>query len=140
MFRRAGFADWQKAGDYELHSSAVYFAKGRNDFTLFNPAGTITAVSNTVEPNWQVESAVLQTLAALPADAVVEERITLGKLVMDLHTGKVMLGKSAEWVGIELLDGIWVFPGFTGLWMWWKSQTKRRDTARGRIKGDTSHG
>jgi len=33
MFRRGGYADWQSAGDYELHSSAVCFARERNDFS-----------------------------------------------------------------------------------------------------------
>jgi hypothetical protein len=33
MFRRGGYVDWQSASDYELHSSAVCFAKERNDFS-----------------------------------------------------------------------------------------------------------
>jgi hypothetical protein len=33
MFRRAGFATWETASDYELHSSAVCFAKDRNEFS-----------------------------------------------------------------------------------------------------------
>lgn len=33
MFRRGGYADWQTASEYELHSSAVCFAKQRNDFS-----------------------------------------------------------------------------------------------------------
>jgi hypothetical protein len=34
MFRRGGYVDWQTAGDYQLHSSAVCFAKDRNDFSV----------------------------------------------------------------------------------------------------------
>lgn len=33
MFRRGGYSDWRTASDYELHSSAVCFAKTRNDFS-----------------------------------------------------------------------------------------------------------
>ncbi len=33
LFRRAGYADWRTASSYELHSSAVCFAKQRNDFS-----------------------------------------------------------------------------------------------------------
>ena len=33
MFRRSRFSDWGTAGDYELHSSAVCFAKDRNGFS-----------------------------------------------------------------------------------------------------------
>jgi len=39
MFRRAGFADWQTASDYELHSSAVCFAKNRNEFSMLAQRG-----------------------------------------------------------------------------------------------------
>jgi len=34
MFRRRGYADWETASDYELHSSAVCLAKERNGFSV----------------------------------------------------------------------------------------------------------
>lgn len=79
-------------------------------------------------------------LAALPGRAGGAERITLGRLVMDLHTGKALVGKKAEWVWIDLLGAVWIFLGFTGLWLWWKGQTRRRDAAMGRLRGEAAHG
>lgn len=79
---------------------------------------------------WRTDDAARQALAALPAGEAALERITLGKLMIDLHTGKAFLGKEAEWIWIDLLGFVWVFLGFTGLYLWWRSQTKRRDVAR----------
>jgi hypothetical protein len=62
------------------------------------------------------------------------ERVTLGKLVTDLHTGKAFMGKTGEWVWIDLLALVWVFLGFTGLWLWWRAQTRRRDAAVKRVQ------
>jgi uncharacterized iron-regulated membrane protein len=64
--------------------------------------------------------------AGRPAHGAVEERVTLGKLMLDLHTGKAFFGKEAEWIWIDLLGGVWVFLGFTGIYLWWRTQTKRR--------------
>jgi hypothetical protein len=68
------------------------------------------------------------------------ERLTLGKLVTDLHTGKAFFGKEHEWIWIDILGAIWVFLGGTGLYLWWRSQTKRRDAARNRIAAEVKHG
>lgn len=82
--------------------------------------------------DWEAVPGIAPALELLPADAV-RERISLGKLMIDLHTGKAFFGKRFEWIWIYLLGAVWVFLGFTGLWLWWKSQTKRRDAARGKL-------
>jgi hypothetical protein len=87
---------------------------------------------------WQADDDARLALAALPAEARTAERITLGKLMLDLHTGKAFLGKEAEWIWIDLLGFVWVFLGGTGLYLWWRAQTKRRDVARKQF--ETLHG
>lgn len=89
---------------------------------------------------WQPEASVRQALAHLSAETKGAERVTLGRLVMDLHTGKALFGKAAEWIWIDLLGATWVFLGFTGLYLWWRSQAKRRDAARGRLMAEAAHG
>ena len=89
---------------------------------------------------WQSAGEVRQTLAQLPAKMTVAERITLGKLVTDLHTGKAFFGKANVWIWIDILGIILTFLGGTGLWMWWKSQTKRRDAAHARLTQEALHG
>ncbi|MDP2170080.1 MAG: hypothetical protein Q8J96_06630 [Rhodocyclaceae bacterium] len=88
---------------------------------------------------WEAVPGIAAALEALPGGEV-RERITLGKLMTDLHTGKALFGKQMEWIWIYLLGVVWVFLGFTGLWLWWKSQTKRRDAARGRLATGVAHG
>ena len=66
----------------------------------------------------------------LPVPALNGERISFGKLIMDLHTGKAFFGKDAEWIWIDVLGSVWIFLGFTGIYLWWRTQTKRRDAAR----------
>lgn len=88
---------------------------------------------------WEAVPGIAAALEALPGGEV-RERITLGKLMTDLHTGKALFGKQMEWIWIYLLGVVWVFLGFTGLWLWWKSQTKRRDAARGRLETGVAHG
>lgn len=77
-------------------------------------------------------TAELMALQQLPADTLPYERVTLGKLMIDMHTGKAFMGKDNDWVWIDLLALVWVFLGFTGLWLWWRTQTKRHDAARKR--------
>lgn len=49
---------------------------------------------------------------------------TVGKLVMDLHTGKVFFGKSGEWIWIDLLGSALALLGLTGVWVWWQSRRR----------------
>ncbi|WP_303786653.1 hypothetical protein [Azovibrio restrictus] len=90
--------------------------------------------------DWQPAEGVAASLAALPPTEAIAERITLGKLMIDLHTGKAFFGKNWEWVWIDILGAIWGFLGFTGLYLWWRSQTKRRDAARGKLLQEAQHG
>ncbi len=83
--------------------------------------------------DWTADAAVRAATAALPSEELAGERVSLGKLMVDLHTGRAFLGKQGEWIWIDLLGAVWVFLGFTGLWLWWRSQTKRRDAAAKRV-------
>lgn len=76
---------------------------------------------------------------ALPELPVVagSEPVSLGKLMLDLHTGKAFFGKNGEWIWIDLLAAVWAFLAGTGLYLWWRTQTKRRDAAQQRAGGRT---
>jgi hypothetical protein len=47
-----------------------------------------------------------------------QQPMTLANLMMDIHTGKWFLGKSAEWIWIDLLGFATVALGITGFIMW----------------------
>lgn len=49
----------------------------------------------------------------------------LSKIIMDIHTGKLFLGKQYEWIWIDLLGLACVGLGITGLVMWVRSRRQR---------------
>lgn len=49
----------------------------------------------------------------------------LSKIIMDIHTGKLFLGKQYEWIWIDLLGLACVGLGITGLVMWGRSRRQR---------------
>jgi len=71
---------------------------------------------------WQPEAQVAAAIAALPVDA---EPLTLGRLIMDLHTGKALLGKDGEWIWIDLVGLTMSLLALTGVYMWWRGQRRK---------------
>ena len=105
-----------------------------------NPDGSVViaikdigALSSRDGRNWQRLEQALESLALIPPTERGREKISLGKLMLDLHTGKAFLGKDREWIWIDVIGAILAFLGFTGMYLWWRSQTKRRDAARGKL-------
>jgi hypothetical protein len=76
--------------------------------------------------SWTEQGERHSLLASLPMEA---EPMTLNKLVMDIHTGKAFLGKTYEWLWIDLLGAIMVLLGLTGIYMWQRGQRRRADIA-----------
>lgn len=60
----------------------------------------------------------------LAAQGDVAKPYTIGKLVMDMHTGKAFFGKSGEWVWIDVLGFTLALLGLTGVWVWWQSRRR----------------
>ena len=78
--------------------------------------------------DWQEQHQVAQaqSLAALPAQAATRQ-VSLDNLVMDLHTGKALLGKKTEWVWIDAVGLVMSFLGLTGIYLWWCGERSRRE-------------
>ncbi len=89
---------------------------------------------------WDAIPGLSAALAGIPIGAAQQERITLGKLMIDLHTGKAFFGKQHEWIWTDLLGATWVFLAFTGLWLWWRGQVRRRNAARDRRAAEAARG
>jgi hypothetical protein len=77
---------------------------------------------------WEPDAALVTALAALPQQ-IEEKPMTLGKLVMDLHTGKAFLGKSAEWIWIDLVGLAMSLLALTGVYMWWRGEKRKAAAA-----------
>lgn len=69
--------------------------------------------------------AARQDINALPfvlPNGVPQEEMNLGRLILDLHTGRVLMGKQWAWLWIDLLASILAFLAVSGLIM--KSRIK----------------
>lgn len=77
--------------------------------------------------NWQPDTGVNQALARMPAGVAQPKPVTLGNLVMDLHTGKAFFGKAWEWIWIDLIGFVMAFLGVTGVVMWWRGEKRKRE-------------
>lgn len=100
-----------------------------------DPAGDVLASIKDKAPlrssdgqDWQEQHQVAQALAlaALPAQAATRQ-VSLDNLVMDLHTGKALLGKKTEWVWIDAVGLVMSFLGLTGIYLWWCGERSRRE-------------
>jgi hypothetical protein len=60
------------------------------------------------------------------ANALVKSQgMPLSKVMMDIHTGKIFLGKEYEWIWIDLLGFACVALGLTGLVMWMRNRRQK---------------
>lgn len=73
--------------------------------------------------HWQTDARLVAALASLPADTT--EPLTLGKLIMDLHTGKAFFGKDGEWIWVDLVGLAISLLALTGVYMWWRGQRRK---------------
>lgn len=73
---------------------------------------------------WQPDPLLAAALATLPADSN-DKPLTLGRLIMDLHTGQAFFGKSAEWIWIDLIGLALCLLAMTGVYMWWRAEKRK---------------
>ncbi len=80
-------------------------------------------VSSDAGQSWQADAdlrdGLMQYAQANP------KPITLANLVMDLHTGKAFLGKTYEWLWIDIIGGTMTFLCFSGLVIWWRARRQK---------------
>jgi hypothetical protein len=74
---------------------------------------------------WQARAVQFPAQAAATAQA----GTPLSKIIMDVHTGKLFLGKQYEWIWIDLLGLACVGLGLTGLVMWMRGRRQRAAVA-----------
>lgn len=126
IWLRAGDGEWQR-----VHKGDAWSAAARPDGSLVVALKDTGLVRSSDGKSWQADSRLNGALAALPAEAANgTDTITLGKLVMDLHTGKAFFGKEAEWVWIDLVGLAMSLLALTGVWMWWRAE-RRKAALRG---------
>lgn len=75
---------------------------------------------------WQSERALNRALTEAYVAETRLPRLTLHKLIMDMHTGKAFVGKTYEWLWIDITAGTMLLLSFSGLVMWWRARRQRR--------------
>ena len=79
--------------------------------------------------HWQADAHLATALASLPNDGA--EPLTLGRLIMDLHTGRALFGKDREWIWIDVVALALSLLALTGIYMWLHAR-RRRAKAQGK--------
>ncbi|HRP96840.1 MAG TPA: hypothetical protein PL143_11350 [Rhodocyclaceae bacterium] len=111
--------DWRRVLDGEGWS--VGSAGGERLQAVLKDRGLLESTDGGL--TWQ-PAAAMAALAALPEPPT--EELTLGKLVMDLHTGKAFLGKRAMWVWIDAIGLVMTFLSATGIYLWWRGLRRKQ--------------
>jgi hypothetical protein len=112
---------WKK-----VHKGEAWSVTARADGSMIVAVKDQGLLESRDGKRWEADAQLAATLAALPAGAA--EPITLSRLVMDIHTGKALLGKDAEWIWIDLVALALSLLSLTGLWMWWRGQRRKPQT------------
>jgi hypothetical protein len=115
IYRLAG-EGWQRVQPGDVHGLTAGI-DGRLQAAL-KDEGLLTSDDGRT---WRVEPTVAKAMAVL-AQETRSEPLTLKKLNMDLHTGKALLGKHAEWLWIDLVGGAILFLSLTGVYLWWRGR------------------
>lgn len=69
----------------------------------------------------------VQALNSIPfvlPHGIPQEEMNLGRLVLDLHTGRALVGKQWTWIWIDIVASILAFLTLSGTFLWTQRKTK----------------
>lgn len=73
---------------------------------------------------WRSEAGMARAIAE--QSGIDPGAVSLGRLILDLHTGKALLGKQYEWLWIDITGAAMVFLTISGFVMWWRARRQRQ--------------
>jgi hypothetical protein len=119
--REAGAWRRLQAGDFFSLSAAggTIYATGKTELYISTDNGLSFARSPLADQSF----AEYASLHGAPP-------YTLNKLVMDLHTGKLLFGERGEWIWIDAVGGVMLFLSISGLVIWRRSEKRKAAQAR----------
>lgn len=119
LYRQTG-SDWEQLTDGEVWSINP---GGNGEFIAVLKSGELLRLGadlKALTPEVTFADAAQAAAAALPP-----EPLHLGKLILDLHTGKAFFSKRWEWIWIDLLGLVCIFLGITGIYLWSYAKVKK---------------
>ncbi len=120
---------WLKDGNEwrNIYSTEVFAAGIMPDGAIFaSPVSGGLAVSRDGGSTWSNDAAIAALMPAAHG-----ETLTMNKLIMDLHTGKAIMGRHWEWLWIDILGAIIIFLTLSGVYLWWQGQRRKALTSAG---------
>jgi hypothetical protein len=127
LFAATKMGLWQEQADgwRKLRDGDYWSIGARADGTLVATGKeSMVLESDDAGASWRPAAQLNQALAALPAEQR-REPMTLGKLIMDLHTGKALLGKHYEWLWIDLVGLACALLALTGMVLWRRGRRQK---------------
>ncbi len=113
---------WEKAMKGDAWSAAT-----RSDGSVVVSMKDNGMLSSTDGRNWKPDPVLSAALEATPG-VTNDKPMTLGKLIMDLHTGQAFFGKTGEWIWIDLIGLAMCLLAMTGVYMWWRAEKRKAAT------------
>ncbi|MCE3235871.1 MAG: putative rane protein [Vampirovibrio sp.] len=83
--------------------------------------------------HWTPVAALNRLPVNLPSN-LQQEELTMGRLALDLHTGRAFLGREWAWLWIDLAGLSLVLLAFSGVFLWSRHQSKPSHVRRADIK------
>lgn len=74
--------------------------------------------------SWTRDAAISGELDRI-ASAMPPRPLSLGELVMHLHTGKAFFGKHYEWIWIDVVGAVMTFLTLSGVIIWWRARRQK---------------
>lgn len=113
---------WEKIFKGDVHNVSVT----RDGSIYLSTVYAGLQISHDGGRSWTLEWEIAACLNSLPISKV-EQKISFNKLLVDLHTGRALLGKQYSWLWIDIIGFVIVFLTVSGVYLWWKQESQKAE-------------
>lgn len=129
--------DWKQTYRGNIHNLSAS-AYDKVSMVVEKKSGRTVLLSNDGGRSWSEPEHLALGISTLPQ---IKQKVTLSRLILDLHTGKAFFGKKWEWIWIDVTAAIIIFLTGTGVYLWafpyWFRRQKRTASARETVSSST---